>query len=314
MDELWVKRTDSSSYFPPDFEARERSTLEALPGVRYLGAHEAPPPRGRLCLLTNTHTRLSHWLPYRERVELILHPNSGFDNLIDEVESFPVPCVLGNSIRAQAVAQWSLAALLQHHSPLKHFAHWPASRHWDRALLGDLSILVVGLGEVGRKLFRAIEALGAAPRVYDPFLGRPELPPGPWDAVILCCSLNPGSRGMVGAEFLRNLSPRGLLINPARGELVDEPALRTFLRAHPEARAYLDVHAREPYPAAYWKDCPQVIASPHVAGVWSGLTESMIKFTEETLLLWRLLPPEEFLSTHRHQLLRERRTAQGWYR
>ena len=314
MDDLWVKRTHSSSYFPPDFESQEKAALEALPGVHYLGTQDEVPAEGTLCLLTNTHTNLTPFLPVRDRVALILHPNSGHDNLNTDVAGFKAPCVLGNPIRAQAVAQWIMGALMQHFTAIVPQRVWPRSRSWDRPLLSEKSILIVGLGEVGRKVFRALEALGATPDVHDPFLG-PQRPEGKiWDVVILAASLNPTSENFINEAFLKSVSKDFILLNPARGEMVDERALRAHFKKHPQGRAYLDVHRKEPYAPSFWLDCPQVVATPHIAGVWTGLTDAMIKFEEETLLLWRLMKREDFLSTHRTLLLSERRTAQGWYR
>jgi D-3-phosphoglycerate dehydrogenase len=276
---ILVKRTDSSSYFPSGFEALERSKLESIPGVRYFGTGAELPPDGDICLLTNTHTKLASWEKVRARVKLVLHPNSGHDNLVPGWSE--VPLVLGNPIRAQAVAEWCLSALYQHAAFLAHHPIWPATRDWHRPLLSDRRTLIVGHGHVGKILKAHLpEAF-----VYDPPAGmHVDLYSG-FETVILAASLTDSSRNLLDAEFFSHAPHDLLVINPARGELIDEKALRDFLSTHPQARCYLDVHHTEPYPAHYW-NTPQVIATPHIAGVWQGLIESMLAYEAEVLKLY----------------------------
>ncbi len=315
MLRTWVKRTDGSSYFPPHFHNMEKGALEAVAGVGYLGLGEALPSEGDVCLLTNTLTRLPDWEFLRPRVKLVLHPNSGFDNLLSGLEAWDgIPVVLGNPVRAQAVAQWTLAALLQHVVPITGAPAWPTSREWARPLVGEKQILLVGHGLVGQLVQDGLAAMGATARVHDPFKGHAADLRESWDVVILAASLNPTSRHILGKDFFDHAFPELLLINPARGELVDETALRAFLRRCPRARAVLDVHAREPYPAGYWADCPNVLPTPHVAGVWSGLVESMVSFEAAILRDWHGLGPDGFRARHGNLLLENRLTSQGWHR
>lgn len=310
MGTLWIKRTDSSSYFPPHFQEMEKQALEGISGVQYLSATDPVPESGDLCLITNTHTRLADWKTLRNRTRFILHPNSGFDNLLPDIGEWgDVPIVLGNAIRAPAVVQWAIACVLQHTVPVVHQSCWPKSRAWERPLLQDKNVLVIGLGPVGQGIAEALRGLGCLVDTHDPFLGHTADIHANHDIVILAASLNQKSRHLLNSGFFTTASPELLLINPARGELIDERALREFLHQHPKARAYLDVHAREPFPNGYWDDCPQVIANPHIAGVWAGLTDSLIRFEGNVIERFQKgqgFPSEAFLS--------RRKTPQGWYR
>ncbi len=285
----------------------ERQVMEGLTGVRYFGTGDPLPDSGEVVLITNTHTDLGRWTQLRPRTKAVIHPNSGFDNLIDADWS-EVPTLLGNEIRAEAVAQWTLAALLQNLIPVRHHSHWPKDRRWDRPLLSSLKVLVIGMGPVGSLISESLAALGATPQRSDPYLGFELSLHQRFDVVILACSLNPSSRHLINEAFLAQQGDDFLLINPARGELVDEKALRDFFRRHPRARAVLDVHAQEPYPANYWSDWPQVIATPHVAGVSGGLIARMLEFEARALraVLEHNLPT--------FALLEKRKTSQGYYR
>jgi phosphoglycerate dehydrogenase-like enzyme len=79
--------------------------------------------------------------------------------------------------------------------------------------------------------------------------------------------LTPSTRGIVDARVLAALAPAGYVVNVARGELVDEPALDAALREGRLGGAALDVLTDEPVgPESPWWDAPGVVITPHVAG------------------------------------------------
>jgi phosphoglycerate dehydrogenase-like enzyme len=79
------------------------------------------------------------------------------------------------------------------------------------------------------------------------------------------------------------LGPGGLLINVARGQLVDEDALIAALKAERLGMAALDVFATEPTPAERWADVPNVVLSPHTGGATSAALPKMVALTRENL-------------------------------
>jgi len=100
--------------------------------------------------------------------------------------------------------------------------------------------------------------------------------------VVVCTSSDPTSFHLIGAEALAALSPRAVLINVARGDLVDGEALVAALRAGRLAGAALDVTEVEPLPSTspLW-ELPNVIISPHVAGGGSsGYVQQKALFAE----------------------------------
>ncbi len=298
---MLIKRTDSSTYFPADFFNREKERIESQTPYRYFSPQDNLPEQEEIVLITNTHTQLQNWQGLKDRVKLIIHPNSGFENL--ETKNWQIPVVLGNSIRAQAVAQWCLTALYQETGFIRHQAGWPTQRYNPRRLSSELKILIVGFGHIGKILKCHLPQA----EVHDPWLGYNVKLPQKWDVVILAASANPKNQNMINHDFLAHCSEDLLLINPARGELVEKNALEIFLSTHPQARAYLDVHKQEPYSLNFYSSS-QIIATPHIAGVWDGLIEAMLEFEVETLKrLEKNNIPSEWLLTNRL-------TSEGFYR
>jgi phosphoglycerate dehydrogenase-like enzyme len=155
---------------------------------------------------------------------------------------------------------------------------------------------------VGQILQRHLKA-----QVYDPWLNLSADLYAGYDVVILAASLNPESRGLLAETFFASCPEHLLLINAARAELIDQTALLQFLSRAPRARAVLDVHLSEPYSTAPYPS-HQVIATPHIAGVWAGLIEEMLRFEVQQL--------QEFTQGRLDQnlLLSNRMTPQGFYR
>ena len=139
---------------------------------------------------------------------------------------------------------------------------------------------LVGIGMIGRALAAMAAPIGMTTIAYDPFapsdaFGKHAVRVrtledllGQSDVVSLHCPLTPETHKLIGARQLGLMKPHALLINTARGEVIDEPALIEALRAGTIAGAGLDSFAPEP-PAQdnpLW-GLPNVLVTPHVAGV-----------------------------------------------
>jgi len=134
---------------------------------------------------------------------------------------------------------------------------------------------VVGWGELGRAAAHAAQAFGMRVIIANRPGGVPE--PGRYDldrllalsdVVSLHCPLTPATRGMIGARELALMKPDALLINTARGGLIDGHALSAALKAGFLGGAGIDVLAQEP-PAdgdpLLDPDIPNLLLTPHVA-------------------------------------------------
>ena len=124
-------------------------------------------------------------------------------------------------------------------------------------------VLIVGPGRIGRETARLAEAFGAtasfASRVDDLRALLAEA-----DVVSLHVPLTDGTRHLIGAGELEAMRPTGVLVNTARGPIVDESALVTALRDGVLAGAALDVFEREPEVEAGLLGLENVVLTPHL--------------------------------------------------
>lgn len=146
--------------------------------------------------------------------------------------------------------------------------------------LDELSLGILGFGRIGKRLGRVAHALGVPVHVCD-LIPEEELrreveypfhvmPMGQLfaesDVVSVHVDGRPENHHLLNAESLEALRPEAMLINAARGMLIDSQALADWAAAHPKAHVVLDVHETEPPTADYplW-DLPNVRLLPHLA-------------------------------------------------
>ena len=86
------------------------------------------------------------------------------------------------------------------------------------------------------------------------------------DILVVACRADATNRGLISAQVIDAVGPAGLIVNVARGQVIDEPALREALEAGRLWRAALDVFVQEPTPAELWADVPGAVLTPHIAG------------------------------------------------
>lgn len=148
---------------------------------------------------------------------------------------------------------------------------------------------VIGLGAIGREVARLAAAFGCEVS-YHPTSGvaREEVYPAlplnellAWaDVVSIHCPLNARTRGLIGADQLRRMKPSALLVNVARGGIVDEAALAEALDGGQIAGAALDVFSSEPVeadnPLLALRDPYRLLASPHNAWASGEAIDTLI--------------------------------------
>lgn len=158
---------------------------------------------------------------------------------------------------------------------------WPRTRLIGREV-GGRRLGLVGFGAIARETARRAKALGMEVVAHDPYL-RAEDPA--WtehgvqpvgldelletaDAVSLHVPLTDRTHHLIGAQALARMRSDAVLVNAARGGVVDEAALAAALRAGRPGAALLDVFEQEPLPAGSpLEGAPNLILTPHIAGV-----------------------------------------------
>lgn len=201
------------------------------------------------------------------------------------------------------IAEWVVGAVLSH---VKGFAQgWALQREhrWQYRTTGRLAgtrAAVVGTGSIGRAIAERLSFLdvdvtmvGRTRRTDERFgavRASDELVAvaAEVDLLVLAAPLTPATTGLVGAEVLGALGPRGFLVNVGRGPTVVESDLVEALRTGTIAGAALDVFEVEPLPAdsALWS-MPNVLVSPHVSGDYLGFEVDLMAVFVDNLARWR---------------------------
>lgn len=157
---------------------------------------------------------------------------------------------------------------------------WPRQRMMGLEVEGA-TLGLVGFGAIAQATASRAQALGMTVAAYDPFLPADH---AAWqgvarfddldallshaDALSLHVPLTDTTRGLFGAERLAAMKPGAVLINTARGHIVDERALADALQEGRIGGAAIDVFASEPLAAgSQLEGAPNLIATPHIAGV-----------------------------------------------
>jgi lactate dehydrogenase-like 2-hydroxyacid dehydrogenase len=163
------------------------------------------------------------------------------------------------------------------------------------ATLRDRTIGMVGMGRIGRAIARRLEAFGV-PIVYHtrrPHAGvaykyYPSLATMAHDVDVLMVIVpgGPETRNLINAEILEALGPKGILINVARGSVVDEDALIEALRNRKIYSAGLDVFVNEPRVPKALMEMENIVLFPHLGSASIYTRAAMDQLVVDNLLSW----------------------------
>lgn len=200
---------------------------------------------------------------------------------------------------AAAVAEQAMALLLACAKSVPALNARMHSGHWDKAThksveLAGRTIGLVGLGAIGQRFARMARALDMRVIGFDPYASQ--VPDGIevvdldtlWrasDAISLHCPLTDDNRGLLNRDTLARCKPGVLIVNTARGGLIDEAALLDAVRSGHVASAGLDSFAMEPMVADHpFRDEDRIILSPHIGGVTADAYVKMGVAASENVL------------------------------
>lgn len=246
------------------------------------------------------------------RARLVITTTSGWDHLdLDALHAAGIPAARLPLARRDAVVETTLGMILSLTRRLGAFQEAARADRWERArlaaygatLLGTVG--VVGVGVIGARVADALDGMGARCLRCDPRLpaGAPfdELVEAS-DVVTLHCDLNEETRGLFDAATIRRLRSGAVLVNTARGALVDVEAAAGAVRDGHLAGLALDVFPREPASLARLAD-PRIVVTPHAAGwhprlgeaIAEGVARAVEALRQGREIPWRIGVPRNLL-------------------
>lgn len=233
-----------------------------------------------------------------KNLRMILRWGAGYDSV--DIEAAGARGILvTNTPGANAYAVSELTVLLMLavgrrllcHSDALRAGQWSKNTFLDQSFsLNHKLVGIIGGGNIGRQVARKVQAFGAAVQYYDPF----RLPEGTEqalnmtyaplerliatsDVVTLHVPLTAENRHMIGAKQIDAMKPDAILINVARGGLVDDDAVLAAVQGGKLLGAGIDCVEREPLPAGHpMLTNPNIIITPHVGGGTCDLADAII--------------------------------------
>jgi len=161
---------------------------------------------------------------------------------------------------------------------------WTADSKLITPSLKDQKLGVVGLGAIGEAVARRAEALRMPVKWWGPREKAAAWPRAASlvelardsDILVVACKADDSNIGLVSREVIEALGPNGLLVNVARGQLVDEAALIAALHDGRLGQAALDVFEDEPTDPARWAGVPNTVLTPHTGGATTEAVQGML--------------------------------------
>jgi len=261
-----------------DFAARVEE-IEVLLALR--------PPRG-------------HWAR-AERLKLIQISGAGVDALLPAPDLPPEVLVAnGRGISGSTMAEYALAWMLHFARRVPRNQEQQTRREWRlyaSSMLEGATCGILGMGAIGEAVAARARAFGmrvlATQRTAKPSPHADELLGmdgtgrvlAESDHAVVILPLTGETRGLLDEAMLARLRPEAVLVNMARGGIVDETALARMLREGRLRGAVLDVFEEEPLPEAspLW-DVPNLVVTPHVAGFRRDYLERVFEIFAENVL------------------------------
>jgi len=308
-----VLRLGISQYQTTDALRREQKEAEAL-GFRYIASLDQthPEEENATVLVVNTHLqvteeKLSLW----KDCEFIITCNSGYDNVDLKAcwkRKHLAVCNLPQ-IRKEAVAWHTLGLMVSLTRNLFPYSKELKEGTWNRKvishtlLLPQLEVGIVGFGNIGKSITEKLIRLGVTISVYDPYVDplvveEASATPLGIEAVMeradilsLHCPLTDETKNLVDAKALKRMKQGALLVNTARGALIDPKALLDALKTNHLSGAGIDVYSEEPpFSNPTWQEIlkfDSVITTPHAAGHSQDLVERVVTETIDALERFR---------------------------
>jgi D-3-phosphoglycerate dehydrogenase / 2-oxoglutarate reductase len=229
------------------------------------------------------------------RLKIVSRHGVGYDAVdVEALSARGIALAIVGDVNSRAVAEHTLMLMLAaarraaYYDAASRNGRWNDRNAFDGMELDGKNLLLMGFGRIGRRVAEIALAFGMEVQAFDPFVEADVMAKA---RVKHVAELNealaradyvsvhmPGSGGeaMIGEQELERMKPSAIIVNAARGGLIDEAALDHALRSGRLAGAALDVLAEEP-PALDHPllSNPRVTITPHTAGLTTECTERM---------------------------------------
>jgi phosphoglycerate dehydrogenase-like enzyme len=248
----------------------------------FVGRYDAPPPP----------SAAFRAMPAVRVVQLV---SAGVEPWLPVIPDGVLLCN-GRGVHGASTAELAVAGMLAVLRELPRFRAAQDEHRWARGVTRGLAggrVLVLGAGDIGRRIATACDAFDAgvtlvARRPREGVRTLDDLPAllPEHDVVVIAVPHTSATDRLVDAEFLAAMPDGGLLVNIARGGIVDTAALLAELTAG-RLHAFLDVTDPEPLPADHplW-DAPNLLLTPHVGGGTRGWQRRGYRLVREQLERW----------------------------
>lgn len=231
-------------------------------------------------------------------LDLIACFTSGYDGIdIDWCRERGLPVTHAPGVNHEDVADHALGLILAARRQIVsgdrqvRSGGWTAETRSITPSLGGQKLGVVGLGAIGAAVARRAETFRMDVSWWGP---RPKAAEWPRadslsalaeasDILVVACKADETNRGLISREVLQALGPDGLLVNVARGQLIDEDALIDMLKSGALGQAALDVFMEEPTEPSRWADVPNLVLTPHTAGATTAGVQGMLMLLMQNL-------------------------------
>jgi lactate dehydrogenase-like 2-hydroxyacid dehydrogenase len=173
---------------------------------------------------------------------------------------------------------------------------WPEAQYpLTKATLRNRTVGMVGMGRIGKAIARRLEAFGV-PVVYHSRNPQPGISYKYYpklldmardvDTLMVIVPGGAATQNLINAEVLKALGPNGILINMARGSVVDEPALIEALKNRTIYSAGLDVFAKEPHVPKELLEMDHIVVFPHLGSSTEVTRAAMDQLVVDNILAW----------------------------
>ncbi len=267
--------------------------LRAAPGVTFELVDEvstetyAPRIYGADALLIRTQPLTAEIVATAQRLRIVSRHGVGYDSVdVAALEARGIPLAIVGDVNGRTVAEHTLALMLALAKRIPAYDRatrdgaWGIRNSFSTTELWGKTLFLVGFGRIGRLVAGLAAAFGMRILAHDPFQAADAIAAAGAEPIATLAAGLPiadvvslhvpktGEAALIGADELRLMRPGAVLINAARGGLVDETALADALEAGRLAGAALDVFATEPPEAASrLLGSDRTILSPHSAGL-----------------------------------------------